>query len=257
MIDIKKLKRTGAVTLPSLFTIGNMAFGFFATLAAIDMEFSRAGWFVLGAGVLDVLDGKVARLVNGESQFGVEIDSLADFMSFGIAPAYLMYMFALKDYGFWGYPVVFFYTLCSALRLAKFNIMTHDGSAPKKHFSGLPVPAAAGILASFVLTYTLIEFSGDIRSMKFLLHQMPVIYNFIPAIMIGLGLLMVSKIPYAAVKHASLFASTRTIKGIIFIVGLIFLLIAYPRDVIFLFLSAYVIFGILASLWKSFRRLSK
>ncbi|MDA8243315.1 MAG: CDP-alcohol phosphatidyltransferase family protein [Elusimicrobia bacterium] len=116
-IDIAKLKKTGAIVLPSIFTIANMAFGFFAILLASESKFVQAAWFIMLSYVMDMLDGRVARLVHGESSFGVEIDSLSDWISFGIAPAYMIYKLVLKDYGVWSYPVAFLYVLCGALRL--------------------------------------------------------------------------------------------------------------------------------------------
>ena len=255
MMNIHQLKRTGAVALPSLFTIGNMAFGFFSILAALDKDFPRAGWFIFGAMVMDVLDGRIARLVHGESKFGVEMDSLADFLSFGVAPAFVMHQFQLKDYGFWGYPVAFIYTLCGGLRLARFNVMSHDGLNSKQHFTGLSIPIGAGILASFVISYSLLETSGSVHSMKFLMNQMPFVYNLIPFIMLGLSFLMVSGIPYAAFKQGNIFRP-RTIRGLIFGIALIFIIVYYRQDAIFLFLSLYVISGLIAGLWRAFRNIA-
>ena len=184
-MDMERLKKTGAVVLPSIFTIANMAFGFFSIISASERNYVLAGWFILMSYVMDMLDGRIARLVHGESSFGVEIDSLSDWMSFGIAPAYLMYNFVLKDYGFWGCPVAFLYILCGALRLARFNVKAHFGGSSKVYFQGLPIPAAAGILASFVLAYSMLEAQGSVRSIKVIMDQMPFIYGITPFIMIA------------------------------------------------------------------------
>jgi CDP-diacylglycerol--serine O-phosphatidyltransferase len=249
-IDMAKIKKTGAVVLPSLFTIANMAFGFFAIISASERNYVLAAWFILMSYVMDMLDGRVARLVHGESSFGVEIDSLSDWMSFGIAPAYLMYNFVLKDYGFWAYPVAFLYVLCGALRLARFNLKAHFGESSKMYFQGLPIPAAAGILASFVLAYSMLEAEGNVRSIKLVMNQMPFVYGIIPFIMIALALLMVSSIPYAAFKQGNLL-NPNSIKGLFLILSILFLIIAYPQDALFLFFSLYAISGLLALMYRA------
>jgi len=248
-IDMEKLKKTGAVVLPSIFTIANMAFGFFSIISASERNYVLAGWFIIMSYVMDMLDGRIARLVHGESSFGVEIDSLSDWMSFGIAPAYLMYNFVLKDYGIWGCPVAFFYVLCGALRLARFNVKAHFGGSSKAYFQGLPIPAAAGILASFVLAYSMLEAQGSVRSIKIIMDQMPFIYGITPFIMIALAFLMVSSVPYAAFKQGGLLKPA-SIKGMFLILSVLFLIIAYPQDALFLFFSLYAVSGILAGLFK-------
>lgn len=258
-IDMEKLKKTGAVVLPSIFTIANMAFGFFSIISASERNYVMAGWFIIMSYVMDMLDGRIARLVHGESSFGVEIDSLSDWMSFGIAPAYLMYNFVLKDYGFWGSPVAFLYVLCGALRLARFNLKAHFGESSKVYFQGLPIPAAAGILASFVLAYSMLEAEGGVRSIKMIMDQMPFIYGITPFIMIALALLMVSSVPYIAFKQGGALKPS-SIKGMFLILSVLFLIIAYPQDALFLFFSLYAVSGVLAGIFKvacSVRGMSK
>ncbi len=249
-IDIARLKKTGAVVLPSLFTIANMAFGFFSIIAASERNYVLAAWLIIMSYVMDMLDGRVARLVHGESSFGVEIDSLSDWMSFGIAPAYLMYNFVLKDYGFWGYPVAFLYVLCGALRLVRFNLKAHFGESSKTYFQGLPIPAAAGILASFVLAYSMLEAEGSVRSFKLVMHQMPFVYGITPFIMLALSLLMVSSVPYAAFKQGSMF-NPKTMRGLLLILSVLFLIIAYPQDALFFFFSLYAVSGLLAIMYRA------
>jgi CDP-diacylglycerol--serine O-phosphatidyltransferase len=249
-IDIQKLKKTGAVVLPSLFTIANMAFGFFSIISASERNYVLAAWFVIMSYVMDMLDGRIARLVHGESSFGVEIDSLSDWISFGIAPAYLMYNLVLKDYGFWAYPVAFLYVLCGALRLARFNVKAHFGESSKSYFQGLPIPAAAGILVSFVLAYSLLEAEGSVRNIKLIMNQMPFVYGIAPFIMIALSLLMVSSVPYAAFKQGGFFKPA-SIKGMLLILSVIFLIAAYPQDALFLFFSLYALSGLFIGLFKA------
>jgi len=256
MISMDKLKRTGQVTLPSLFTIANIAFGFFAILAAIEKEFVRAGWFIIAAMLMDSLDGRIARLGPAETKFGIEMDSLADFLSFGVAPAVIMYLFHLKDYGFWGYPVAFIYAMCGALRLARFNVMSHEGKGSRQGFTGLPIPGAAGIIAAFVITYSLIEMNDQPRSLHFVSSQMPLFYNLIPFMMLGLGFLMVSTIPYAAFKQGNIF-KPKTLGGLVFAVFLVFMVIKYPQDAVFLVFFFYVLSGIVAWFWQTVKKLAR
>jgi CDP-diacylglycerol--serine O-phosphatidyltransferase len=184
------------------------------------------------------------------------MDSLADFLSFGLAPAYVMYLFLLKDFGFWGYPVAFIFALCGSLRLAYFNVLSQEGKASKKYFSGLPIPMAAGILASFVISYSLLESNEVSRSFKLLQALMPMIYNLIPFIMLALGVLMVSRIPFPAFKQAN-FLRPKSIKTLLLLVVLVFLVIRYPQDALFLLFVVYAISGVLVYLWKGFRGMGK
>ncbi len=250
-IDMVKLKKTGAVVLPSIFTIANMAFGFFSILLASDGRYVQAAWFIILSYVMDMLDGRVARLVHGESSFGVEIDSLSDWMSFGIAPAYLIYKLVLKDYGVWSYPVAFLYVLCGALRLARFNVKSHFGGGSKDFFQGLPIPGAAGILVSFVLAYSMLEGDGGTRSIKLVMNQMPYVYAAIPFIMIALALLMISTAPYAAFKGDMI--KPTSVKGILLITAILSLIVVYPQDALFLFFSLYALSGIIAGIYKALR----
>jgi len=249
-IDMDRLKKTGAVVLPSLFTIANMAFGFFSIISASERNYTLAAWFIIMSYVMDMLDGRIARLVHGESSFGVEIDSLSDWMSFGIAPAYLMYNFVLKDYGFWGYPVAFLYVLCGALRLARFNLKAHFGESSKAYFQGLPIPAAAGILASFVLAYSLLEADGGVRSIRLVMERMPFIYGITPFIMIALALLMISSIPYAAFKQGNML-NPKSLQGLLVIFSILFMVAAYPQDALFFVFSLYAVSGLLVFMYKA------
>jgi len=156
--------RRGAYLLPNLFTTGGMMAGFYAIVAAIGGRYEEAALAVFVAGVLDGIDGRVARLTNTQSAFGVQYDSLADLVSFGLAPALVMYMWslaALKGYspllGKVGWAAAFLYAACAALRLARFN--TQAGSVDKRWFIGLSSPAAAGLMMSYV--WALAEFGAD------------------------------------------------------------------------------------------------
>lgn len=157
---MKKPRIGSAVyVLPNLLTTGNLFWGFFAMHKALAGEFAWAGSAILLAAVFDMLDGRVARLTKGTSEFGVQYDSLCDLVSFGCAPAIIMYQFGLMKYGRIGWIVCFLYMACGALRLARFNVQSSIGKA-NGDFTGLPIPMAAAVVATFVL------FIQDLESIK-------------------------------------------------------------------------------------------
>ncbi len=248
---VEKLKKTSAAAAPSLFTLGNLACGFFSILTSSQGNFSRAGWLILIAAVFDLFDGRVARLLGTESNFGVEMDSLADAVSFCTAPAVLMYFMVLQQYPLWGAPIACVYTCFGVLRLAKFNAMAYAGEGSKKYFSGLPVPAPASILASFAISYSIMEFNMRGHNMRIMEVYLPHLYNFVAIAMIVLALLMVSTIPYAAFKAKR--ERKMSVWFLLLLVVLVVLLVRFPQDVIFIVMSAYVLFGLLAVLYRAFK----
>ena len=241
-MDRQSLKRGGRVLAPSLFTLGNMACGFYALLSSVRGEFVSSATAIIAGMVFDALDGRVARLVHGESSFGVEFDSMADFLSFGVAPAHMMYAFILKDYGAWGYPMAFVYALCGGLRLARFNAMAHDGAGSKTHFTGLPIPGGAGFLASFVLLYQIIEEGRPAHTWRLLMDQIPLLYGLAPFMTIAIALLMVSTIPYPAFKQPGVLRP-KSLPAILLLLSIGFLLFYYPLMVIFVVFFFYVLIG--------------
>jgi len=248
---VEQLKRQGVKMLPSLFTLSNLAFGFFALLLASDGRYAVAAWLILAGMVMDAIDGKVARLVHAESAFGVEFDSLADFMAFCVAPAYLLYDFLLEDIVIWGGAVAFLYVLCGGLRLARFNIEAQAaGGGSSGYFTGLPTPAAAGILASFVLLYDILETGRPARTLHPLMEGMPYLYAAFPVVMVGIALLMVSNVPYRAFKQPLHPGSLRVL---LLIVVAAFFIYAYPQNAIFLFFAAYLLSGILGWAFRGLR----
>lgn len=132
--------------LPNIFTSANLVFGFLSIVFATQGKFENAAWAVILASVFDLLDGRVARLTNTTTKFGVEFDSLCDLVSFGIAPAMLIYLASLNGFGRLGLAVAIIFALCGALRLARFNVLT--GVLPKSYFQGLPIPAASSTVAT-------------------------------------------------------------------------------------------------------------
>ncbi len=241
-MDKQALSRGGRVLAPSLFTLGNMACGFYALLASVRGEFVPAATAIVAGMIFDALDGRVARLVHGESMFGVEFDSMADFLSFGIAPAHMMYAFILKDYGAWGYPIAFLYALCGGLRLARFNAVAHDGAGSKTHFSGLPIPGGAGFLASFVLVYQIVEEGRPAGTWKFIMDQIPLLYGLAPVMVVAIALLMVSTIPFPAFKQPGVLRP-KSIPAILTLLGIGMLIFWYPLMVLFVVFFFYALLG--------------
>lgn len=247
---VQKIKQTGAAAAPSLFTLGNLACGFFSILAAAQGNFAKAGWLILIAAVFDLFDGRVARMLGTESEFGVEMDSLADGVSFCTAPAILMYFMVLHQYPLWGAPIACVYACFGILRLAKFNTMAHAGEGSKKYFSGLPVPAPASILASFAISYSIMQAGGhNLRMMPVFL---PHVYNLVALGMLVMAILMVSTVPYAAFKSKRE-NKKMSVWNMLLLVVLVVLLIRFPQDVIFIVMTAYVLFGLLAVLYRAFK----
>jgi CDP-diacylglycerol--serine O-phosphatidyltransferase len=141
--------RRGLFILPTLFTVGNLFCGYLSIWASIRGTFETAAYLIFVAAVLDALDGRIARLTNSASEFGEEYDSLADLVSFGVAPAVLAYSWGLSDFSRVGWMVSFLFVVCGSMRLARFNIQTHV--VDKKYFIGLPIPAGAATVSALVL----------------------------------------------------------------------------------------------------------
>ena len=147
--ELREQRGRGIFLLPSLLTTGNLFCGFFALLLTVESRYAEASLAIFVAMVMDMLDGRVARLMKATSQFGVEFDSLADVVSFCVAPAFLLYSFALAGLGRPAWFGAFLFVICGALRLARFNVYT--GVIDRRFFVGLPTPAAAGVVVSTVL----------------------------------------------------------------------------------------------------------
>ena len=139
----------GLFVLPTLFTVGNLFCGYLSIWCSIRGTFEIAAYLIIIAAVLDALDGRIARLTHSTSEFGSEYDSLADLVSFGVAPAILAYSWGLSDFSRLGWLASFLFVVCGSMRLARFNIQTH--LVDKKYFIGLPIPAAAGTISTLVL----------------------------------------------------------------------------------------------------------
>ncbi len=185
----KRRLRRGIYLLPTLFTVGNLFCGFSSIIQASRGDFEEAAGLIILAGILDLLDGRIARLTGTTSEFGVEFDSLADLVSFGVAPAYLMWQWALEPLHRLGWLVAFLYVVCAAMRLARFNIQS--SSAAKRFFAGLPTPPAAIALAC--VAFSVPEPSGR--------TWFPGIASFLVVIV---AVLMISRIRYRSFKDIDL-----------------------------------------------------
>lgn len=242
-------RRRGIFLLPNLITTAGLFAGFYAIVAAIGGHFEPAAIAVFVAMIFDGLDGRIARLTHTESAFGKEYDSLSDLVSFGLAPALVMYGWAFKDmasfgvaWGKIGWLGAFFYAITAALRLARFNVRT--GVVDKRYFQGLPSPAAAGILAGAVWLGSDLGIPGPAL--------------VIPAyvITIAAGALMVSSIGYYSFKDLHL--SGRVPFTILLIVALAIIVVYFsPPYVLFGAFFVYACSGVIMSLWRLRRRFGR
>lgn len=235
--DIEKIKHTGAVAVPSMFTLANMGFGFFAILSASEGDYVRAAWLIVFSYFMDLLDGRIARFLHGESPLGIELDSFADWMSFGIAPAYMIFRMTLKDLGYAGYAIAFFYVLCGLLRLARFNLKAHFGDSDHHNFQGLPIPGAAGIIIAIVLNYSLVEGLSE----GLWATMMTWVFSSSSVIVSILALLMISSVPFPAFKGGMKMASKW---ALVMLTVVLVLFIGYPRETLFIVFSGYVFYGV-------------
>lgn len=173
----------GLSAIPHLFTLLNLAFGIFSIMLTMRGEYEKAALMILGSLFADGLDGRIARLLNADGEFGKELDSLADVVSFGAAPAILIYQMHLQSLGYAGMTLAIIFPICGALRLARFNIIKTSG-----FFMGLPIPAAGLLLCAFAF------FTVQTAA----LTPWPML---IPILMVLLSYLMISTIPYPDFKH--------------------------------------------------------
>jgi CDP-diacylglycerol---serine O-phosphatidyltransferase len=213
----------GVYLLPNLFTSGNLFCGFWSIIAVFQDQYYYGAVAILLAAVFDMLDGKVARLAGATSKFGIQYDSLADLVSFGIAPAILAFNWALRPYGKFGWFAAFLFVACGALRLARFNVMAASGDT--KYFKGLPIPAAASTIALTILLYLEWIETGLVKDVVILV----LIYV--------LAFLMVSNIRYSSFKELNL-AKRQSFSLLIFIV--LSMIVIFMKPV--LMLSAFALF---------------
>lgn len=232
--------RKGIYILPNLLTLSSMFLGFYSIVASFNSDFQTAAWTIMAASVFDVLDGWVARITHTATRFGIEIDSLSDVISFGVAPGVLVYTWSLFSFGKIGWLGAFFLVACAALRLARFNIQM--GSTEKKHFTGLPTPAAALVIATAVLAYKDVIEGLERIQLGWMADMVGRDYWVLGLTFLLAGL-MVSNITYHSIKEANL--RERRPFGILVVIAAFLAIVAYhPALVLFLASLAYVLAGI-------------
>lgn len=220
--------KRGVYILPNLFTSASLFCGFYAIIAAFNGTYLDAAIAIAIAVILDGIDGKVARLTKATSRFGVEYDSLSDLVAFGVAPAILVFAWALQPYGKFGWLAVFLYVACGALRLARFNVQVD--TVESRYFRGLPVPGAAGlIVATIFLSYRL-----DVRGEGTNLFILLMIYL--------LAFLMVSNIRYPSFKDLALL-KRKPFSALVAIVLFLVVVVAEPAIVLFVLAAVYLLLG--------------
>jgi CDP-diacylglycerol--serine O-phosphatidyltransferase len=225
---MRKKKRRSVYLLPNLLTSMSLFGGFYAMVATVDRRFTQASIAIFLSCILDALDGRVARMTHSTSRFGVEYDSLSDVIAFGVAPGFLVYMWALKGYGRFGWLAAFLYVACGALRLARFNVQAE--TVQKKHFLGLPIPAAAAAIAASVLFFGELHLPVEVKKI------------FAPILMYALGFLMVSAVRYSSFKESSAFRS-RHFEAVVAVILLFVIVLIEPAIMLFAITMSYMLSG--------------
>lgn len=223
---VKKYRGVSIYVLPNLLTTANMFFGFMSIIFAIRGEYIFGSYAIVAAAVFDLLDGRVARMTDTTSQFGAQYDSLCDLISFGMAPAMIMYLWALQPFGRVGWLASFVFVACGALRLARFNVQQ---SEEREYFQGLPIPMAAGIVASSVLCFTDLQMDA---SRNWLLLFMTFM----------LGITMVSQFRYRSFKDMNL-KKKQPFTYLVVGVMVIILIALRPEVMLFVLFFAYALLG--------------
>ena len=237
--DRPKRFRRGVYLLPSLLTVANLFCGYACVVYATRADFDTAALLIGIAMILDTLDGFFARLTNSSSAFGVQLDSLADVVSFGLAPAILAFLWGLWPLQRLGWAVGFLYVTAAAMRLARFNIQTNT-AADKRYFAGMPSPAAAGVIVS-----TVYLFPGGIQDARIALAGLPLV--LVPA------LLMVSTIRFRSFKTFDLQA--RRSYTVLLLVAIVLALFAAQPEYLFVILAyGYLLSAFVELAWSRLRR---
>lgn len=254
MTDTEKKTKKGALTrkgiyiLPNLFTLVALFAGFYAIVAAMNDHFIASAVAVFMAMIFDSLDGRVARLINAQSAFGAELDSLSDIVSFGVTPALILYNFnvAFLEHMHWsklGWLSAFLYVACVALRLARFNTHVEEEPTPesKRYFTGLPCPAAAGFIAALVWVLSIYQLRGLTSALV------------LTVLTVIVGLLMVSSVRFRSFKDIDLKVRVRFTVVVIMLIALI-LLSWQPGQLLLAFFAIYVFSGPVLAVWNWFRK---
>jgi CDP-diacylglycerol--serine O-phosphatidyltransferase len=237
------IRQKSRLALPGAFTSGNLFFGFYAIISAIRLELINASWFVIIGGVLDFLDGKVARFSRAHSRFGMELDSLADVITFGVAPSVIMFSYFLRARGEWSWLLVFGFLFAGALRLARFNV--EDKGPGKKIFNGLPIPIAGMFLVSFIPFSTTPLYSHYFDTVNY--------EKFLSVFIVLISILMISNVQYPSfpsLRRGGFMGVLTILLLLLFCVGVF----TIPEYLFFPLCFLYIISGfiktVLGGLWE-------
>lgn len=223
--------------VPGTFTMGNVVCGFLAILSSFEGHITTACWLIILGAFLDAMDGKIARLSGGTSRFGVELDSLADFLTFGVAPAVVVYAIHLSHMGKWGWLVSVVYIMAASYRLARYNLLAETDE--KKDFLGLPVPAAAVVLVSYIIFC--FEIWGELQFARVLV-SMIILFAF----------LMVSQVRYDVLPDK--FGTRENRIKLAMLLAALAAILFRPRLLLFPLGASYILFGIVREFVRLFSR---
>ena len=242
--------RKAMFVLPNLFTVSSIFLGFYALVLcsgdATPVQLYQAALAIFFAMFFDAFDGRVARMTKTQSDFGVQLDSLADVISFGAAPALLVYKWALAPFGFLGLFVSFAFAACGALRLARFNVLAARGDKGSSlFFVGLPIPLAAGTIVAIVIAH--FKQFGQATAAA---DRLPVML-----VVILLSFLMVSTIRYRTFKDAHVSPKSLAVMGFLVLTGLVVGWVTRPSFVLAVYMAAYIAMGLAESLFFHARRI--
>ena len=236
----KKVLDTSILVFPNLFTTGNLFCGFYSIICSLKGNFLAAAYLILAAGIFDLVDGRVARLVKGVSEFGKEYDSLADLVSFGVAPALLAYLCNLVFVPRIGWLAAFLLVACGALRLARFNVICSEKDP--RFFVGLPIPIAAATVATCYLFVR--EIGIDLKSTYFFIILVPII-----------SFLMVSSVSYKSYKKAQGTVRKDFFANMVIFLLLLVVVAVHPDLVLFLLAVIYIVNGLVMELYNRIKML--
>ena len=224
--SIRKRQHQTIYLLPNIITTLSLFFGFFAIIRAIRGDYSYAAYAILVAAVFDLLDGRIARITRSTSTFGTHYDSLCDAISFGMAPSLLLYFWSLQPFGRIGWLTSFFYLACGVLRLARFNT---NSSSQQDYFVGLPIPMAAGIVASGVLSF---------NEMGWIAYKAPLLLLLTTLV----GFMMVTNFPYRSFKDVD-FRKKLPFPYLVLSIFLVAVIAIKPEVTLFVLFLSYVLLG--------------
>ena len=229
---VPRRRARGIYILPNAFTTASLFCGFYAIVQAMDERFVHSAVAIFLAMVLDSLDGRVARMTNTQSAFGEQFDSLSDMVSFGAAPALIMYEWTLRGLGKWGWLAAFVYCAGAALRLARFN--TNIGVVDKRYFQGLPSPAAAALVVGLVWVAT------DLRETRWITATRADLAWVAWAFTVYAGLTMVSNVPFYSFKDINLKKSVPFFA----VLGVVLFFVVVSSDPPLVLFSLFVLYGL-------------